>query len=506
MTMRGNKIRPSMSLDCQIRPGGALANRLASAAEAASLIRNGMTVAVGGYTSAGYPKAVPAELARRQAGGEEMSLNLISGSLVGQIDEMLASLIARRTPMLESPTLRRAANARRMVYVEQQIAKLPRLLWSGAFGRIDWAVIEVLGFTGEGWLVPSSSVGLLPQLVEQAEGLIIEVNQAQPAGLAGLADIYRPGRPPRQPIPLLHPVHRFGEPFVRVDPEKIKAVVLTNQPDQARPNPSLSEPLARALDHLMNFLEMESARHWGGTLPPVQTGVGQLAGGLVAALGQSRFRCLKFFCGILGEEHLELLASGRVAAASSSAIQMTPRVTEIIRTKGHEMSEVLVLRNQEITNDAETAARLGLLSINSGLEADIYGNVNASHIAGSHVVNGLGGGANFAQNSGLSVLVLPSANAEMTISHIVPMVPHVDIGEHDVDILVTDQGLADLRGRDEVERAEEVITRCAHPAYRDMLRDYLKRAMASVGGHHPQLPDEAFAWHRRLKETGAMSL
>jgi acyl-CoA hydrolase len=86
------------------------------------------------------------------------------------------------------------------------------------------------------------------------------------------------------------------------------------------------------------------------------------------------------------------------------------------------------------------------------------------------------------------------------------MVPHVDIGEHDVDILVTDQGLADLRGRDEVERAELIITRCAHPAYQDMLRGYLKRALAAVGGHHPQLPDEAFAWYRRLKETGTMCL
>ena len=492
-----------MTFNYQIQPNGILAGRLASAAEAAALIRDGQTVAVGGYTSSGYPKAVPAELARRRAEGEALSLNIISGSLVSQIDEILADVIARRTPMLESQTLRRAVNARRTVYVEQQIAKLPRLLHSGAFGRIDLAIIEGLGFTEEGWLVPGPSVGLIPLLAEQAEGLIIEINQAQPAGLAGLADVYQPGRPPRRPIPLLHPTHRFGEPFIRVDAKKIKAVVLTEQPDQARPSPPLSEPLARAVAHLMDFLESASARHWGGTLPPIQTGVGQLAGGLVAALGRSRFRGLKFFCGLLGEEHLELLASGRAEAASASAVQMTARVTEIVR---QELGATLVLRNQEITNDAETALRLGLLSINSGLEVDIYGNVNASHIAGSQVVNGLGGGANFAQNAELSVLVIPSANAERTISHIVPMVPHVDIGEHDVDILVTDQGLADLRGRDEVERARLIINRCAHPDYQDMLRGYLKRALAAVGGHHPQLPDEAFSWYRRLKESGAMSL
>lgn len=64
-----------------------------------------------------------------------------------------------------------------------------------------------------------------------------------------------------------------------------------------------------------------------------------------------------------------------------------------------------VLRNIEITNAGEVIQRLGVFAINSAIETDIYGNVNSSHIAGNRVVNGIGGGANFAQNAELSILV-----------------------------------------------------------------------------------------------------
>ena len=148
--------------------------------------------------------------------------------------------------------------------------------------------------------------------------------------------------------------------------------------------------------------------------------------------------------------------------------------------------------------------RLGVFALNSGIEADIYGNVNSSHIAGTRVVNGIGGGANFAQNAELSVLVLVSENKKGAISTIVPMVSHQDISEHDIDVVVTENGVADLRGKDELERAHLVIENCASPRYRPLLKDYLQQAVREKGGQHPQNPFEAFQWHKRLKETGTM--
>ena len=85
------------------------------------------------------------------------------------------------------------------------------------------------------------------------------------------------------------------------------------------------------------------------------------------------------------------------------------------------------------------------------------------------------------------------------------MVSHVDHTEHDVDVIVTEQGLADLRGLSPRRRAELVIDRCAHPDFRPMLRDYLERATESAYGKHtPHLLGEALSWHQRFVESGTM--
>ena len=83
------------------------------------------------------------------------------------------------------------------------------------------------------------------------------------------------------------------------------------------------------------------------------------------------------------------------------------------------------------------------------------------------------------------------------------MVSNVDHTEHDVDILVTDQRLADLRGLSPRERAEVIIENCVHPDYKQEIRDYFERAK-ELGGHTPHILEEAFKFHTRLKQTGSM--
>ena len=119
-------------------------------------------------------------------------------------------------------------------------------------------------------------------------------------------------------------------------------------------------------------------------------------------------------------------------------------------------------------------------------------------------MNGIGGGANFAQNAGLSIVLIPSTAKGGAISNVVPMVSHLDIGEHDIDVVVTENGVADLRGLDDGERADAIIAHCASDSYREQLTGYLQTARKNCGGHHPQLPEEAFTWYRRLKEDGSM--
>jgi succinyl-CoA:acetate CoA-transferase len=479
-------------------------NRISAAEEAAASIRNGMTVAMSGYAMAGYPKAVVDALVQRKQSGEELTFELITGANVPWLDEKLAAegLVSRRVPMVASRTLAAQANSGSLHYVEQQMSKMPRLLRSNSFGEIDITVVEALGFDENGDLIPTSSVGMTHYLMDAADQIIVEINAAQPEVLRDLHDIYIPAAAPdTQPIPLVRTSQRIGKPGIPVDPTKIRYIVETDLPERLGPQPAGTMVTKRIADHLFNFLELEV--HKTGHLPPIQTGFGSIADSIADAFQQSSFRDLEFFCGGITEPVLELLVSGKATALSAGGLGMSERVEQILNDTPN-LSDHLVIRNGDISNSAEVIGRLGLVALNTGIELDVYGNVNSSHVAGSRVVNGIGGGAGFAQNAGLSVMLMPSVAKGGAISNIVPMVSHQDISEHDVDVVVTENGVADLRGLDDGERADAIVTHCASDAYRGQLAAYLKTARKQSGGHHPQLPQAAFDWYRRLKEEGTM--
>lgn len=484
-----------------------LSDRLVDAATAASLIQPGMTVAVGGYTNCGYPKAVMRELVERAKRDDGFKFRMLSGANVGPLDTMLAGAgaVTWRAPLIESRLMSAQVNEGKVHYAEQQMSKMPRLVRDGVYGRVDVAIVEALRVTSEGHIVPTSSVGMVPHLLDAAEAVIVEINTAQSTVLDGMHDIFLPGFPPtRSPIPLTDPTQHIGTPYVKVAPEKIKYIVRSDELDET-PKPAESKGVnVKVADNLLAFLEREVERMPGGQLPPIQTGFGAMATEIVRALGRSSFSGIKFFCGVLQEANLELIASGKAVGASTGSVQMTPHVTEMMERSPELFRERVVIRNTDVANGSEVISRLGLLTLNSGIEMDIYGNVNSSHVSGSKVVNGLGGGAGFAENAGLSVMLIASENKGGAISTIVPMVSHQDICEHDIDVVVTEMGVADLRGKDDVERARLIIENCAGPHFKAPLADYLDRAVKETGGHHPHLLKEAFAWHVRLKETGSM--
>ncbi len=134
-------------------------------------------------------------------------------------------------------------------------------------------------------------------------------------------------------------------------------------------------------------------------------------------------------------------------------------------------------RPAEISNNPEVIRRLGVIAMNTALEADIFGNINSTHVVGTKMMNGIGGSGDFTRNGYLSSSPALRHKGGV-ISNIVPMVSHVDHSEHSVDIIVTEQGIADLRGKDPVQRAYEIINNCAHPAYRPLLLDTSSSAKA----------------------------
>lgn len=481
-----------------------LKNRITSAANASELIKDGMTVAMSGYAMAGYPKAIPAELVRRKKDGQKLAINLITGANVPWLDELLgaAEVIKGRVPMCASRVLSSQVNSQRVSYVEQQMCKMPRLLRSHSFGNIDVLVVEALAVTDEG-LIPTTSVGLTSYLLEAANEIIVEINSAQPEILFGMHDVYVPKPiPATEPIPLTSCTDRFGATFIPFDMSKIKYIVETDKPEN-EVQPAAPSPQSKKIGEILfNLLRKEYQKKGGCLIPPIQLGFGNIADAIAELLQTSEFTNLQFFCGGISENILKLLQSGKASAISTAGISMNENVAKLLEEIDN-VHDKLVLRNGDMINNAEIIGRLGVIALNTGIEIDIYGNVNSSHIGGNNVVNGIGGGANFAQNAGLSVVLIPSVSKGGAISNIVPMVSHQDICEHDIDIVITENGYADVRGLDDHQRAQAIISNCAADEYKNQLYDYFEKSKA-LGGHHPQDPRLAYEWYTRLKETGAM--
>jgi len=493
----------------------ALKTKIMSAEAAAELIPAGANVGMSGFTGAGYPKAVPKALAQRiarlHAAGEEFRIGLWTGaSTAPELDGELAKVngIGMRLPYQSDPTVRRQINAGEMQYTDIHLSHVAQLAWFGFLGHLNVAVVEVAGILPDGRLIPSSSVGNNKTWLDQADQIILEVNTMQNPGLEGMHDIYYGTRlpPNRQPIPLTHAGDRIGEPYLTCDLSKVVAVVQTSQPDRNSAFAAPDEISQRIASHIIEFLAKEVAL---GRLPadllPLQSGVGNIANAVLAGLNEGPFNNLTAYTEVLQDGMLDMLRSGKLTMASATALSFSPKALADFNDNIDFYSQRIVLRPQEISNHPEVVRRLGVIAMNAMIEADLYGNVNSTHLMGSSIMNGIGGSGDFARNAYLSFFMTPSVAKNGTISCIVPMASHVDHTEHDVEIIVTEQGLADLRGLSPTQRARLIIEKCAHPDFRPALLDYFERSLAGACGKHtPHLLEEALSWHTRYLKTGDM--
>ncbi|MFA9218454.1 MAG: acetyl-CoA hydrolase/transferase family protein [Sphingomonadaceae bacterium] len=485
----------------------ALMDKVMTSAQAAALFKDGMTVGMSGFTRAGDAKALPLALVER-ARSAPLHLTLLTGASLGNDSDGLmanAGVVARRMPFQSDAALRRKINTGEVMFIDQHLSETAEQLRSGDLHGIDIAVIEAVAINADGSLVPTMSVGNSASFAQQARMVIVEINLAAPLALEGLHDIYLPKRRPgREPIPLVHPWARIGSTSIPVDPARIAAIVFTDSPDSpsnALPPDAETDAIAR---HVVTFLEGEvAAGRMGPELLPLQAGIGTIANAVLHGLLESSFRNLTMYSEVLQDSALELLDSGQLAMASASSITLSAAAHQRFLNNIENYRDRLVLRPQEISNHPEIVRRLGIIALNTALEFDIYGNVNSTHVGGTHMMNGIGGSGDFARNGQLSIFVSKSVAKEGAISSVVPMVSHVDHTEHDVDVLVTEWGLADLRGLAPRERALLVIERCAHPHYRPQLLAYYEAALRG-GGHTPHVLGQALSWHVRYKSEGTM--
>lgn len=480
-----------------------------TAEEAAALIPHDALVGFSGFTPAGAAKAVPRAIAGRanelHAAGKPYQIRVLTGASTGKsLDHTLASAnaVSWRAPYQSSKGLRDLANKGEVDFVDMHLSHVSQAVLQGVYGKMDFAVIEAAEVTSDGGVYLTTSVGNSPTYLQYADKVIIEINRYHKQH--DMADIaIMPPPPQRNVIPVLHPVARFGKPFATVDPKKIVGIVQTNEPDEIdafAPADAISHKIA---DNVVRFMLEEMA---SGRMPkqglPLQSGVGNVANAVLECLGNNPdIAPFTMFTEVFQDACVDLMEAGRLTGASATALTVTPPQLQRIYRNMEFFSPRIVLRPMEFSNNPGLARRLGVIAMNTAIEIDIYGHANSTHLAGTQIMNGIGGSGDFERNGFLSFFMCPSFTKGGKISTIVPMCSHVDHNEHSVQIVVTEHGLADLRGLAPVKRARKIIENCAHPAYRDYLMDYLEK---SPQGHIRHDLSRCFEMHLNLLKQGQM--
>lgn len=486
---------------------GSLHNLIVSADEAASWIQDGMTLGLSGFTRAGDAKAVPFALVDR-AKREDFKVNIFTGASLGSdIDKLLseAGIINKRLPFQADATMRKNINAGNHLFVDQHLSHTAEMIRSGALPAIDFAIVEAVSITADGMIIPSTSVGNSLTFVSQAKNIIVEINIGHSELLEGMHDLYEPAEQgKRGPIPLAKVEERIGTMGIPFDPTKIKGIVFTGHIDSPSTIVPPDEETEKMAQHLMTFLREEvKAGRFTNKLAPLQAGIGSVANAVLHGMVESEFEDLQVYSEVLQDSVFDLMDAGKVSFASGCSITLSAEKMEQVYGNLEKYRDKLVLRPQEITNHPEIIRRLGLIAINTALEFDIYGNINSTHVSGTKMMNGIGGSGDFARNARIAIFVTKSTAKGGNISSVVPFVAHVDHTEHDVDVVVTEQGYADLRGLAPRERAELIIENCAHPMYKEQLRSYYEEALTR-GGQTPHVLEKAFSFHTNLAKHGTM--
>lgn len=485
-------------------------NRI-SAQEAAEIINHGDTLGLSGFTAPGTPKAVCEAVAikalKAHEEGKEFKVNIFTGASTNRhVDTILAdnNAINMRAPYQNLPALRARINTHDVHYFDRHLSEMAQEVRYGFYGPINYAIIEAADITPDGEVLLGCGVGNVPTFAKLADRIFIEINHKLPKALYGMHDVVLLQDPPyRREIPIFHANDRIGSPVLKIDPKKVVGVIDTDEYDGVKEFTAVDETSTRIGNNVVEFLLHE---YRNGGLPkeflPLQSGVGNVANAVLYGLADAKeLPNFMMYTEVVQDAVLELMKRGKCTFASTCSMTFSDKTEAELFANMDFFHDKILMRPAEISNNPEVIRRIGVIAMNTALEADIFGAVNSTHVLGTRMMNGIGGSGDFTRNGYISIFSCPSVSKGGLISNIVPMVSHADHSEHSVDVLVTDQGIADLRGTDPVQRAHLIIENCAHPDYRPLLRDYLKMGK---GGQTPHSLAAAFAFHNAFNETGDM--
>ncbi len=488
-----------------------MALKFITAEEAAEFVHDGDHLAFSGFTHAGCPKVVAGAIAKKaikeHEAGRPFQINVYTGASTGdKLDGVLAraNAINFRTPYQTNKSMREALNAHQVQYSDMHLSEMAQTIRFGVLGKIDTVIFEAADVTENGEIIPTNAVGILPTACRLADRIIVELNAKHPKEIRGMHDVFELADPPyRREIPIYTPSDRIGTDCIKVDPAKIVGIVRTNEPGEGKPFTPLDDATIAIGENVVNFLVKEMK---AGRLPkefvPVQSGVGNVANAVLGCMGSNKdIPPFYVYTEVIQDAVIKLMREGRVKFASGCSLTVSNDTLDEIYSNLDFFKDKIVLRPSEISNNPEIARRLGLIAMNTALEADIFGNVNSTHVLGTKMMNGIGGSGDFTRSAMLSIFTTPSTAKDGKISSIVPMVSHVDHSEHSVRVIVTEYGVADLRAKSPIQRARCVIDNCAHPDYRPLLNEYLEMG---IKGHTPQNLKCCFAFHNEFMKSGDM--
>ncbi|KAI0602440.1 hypothetical protein F4775DRAFT_581728 [Biscogniauxia sp. FL1348] len=514
----------SAALKARIRRPTML-NKLCHPSDMLHHFPNGSAIGWSGFTGVGYPKKIPTFLAdhvEKNSLQGKLRYELFVGASSGaETENRWASLdmIKRRSPHQVGKAIAKGINEGRINFFDKHLSMFPVDLVYGFYtkdrpsNKLDVVVVEATDILEDGSIIPGASVGATPELIQMADKIIIEVNTAIPS-FEGLHDITMTSLPPnRKPYLVMQVEDRIGSTSIPIDPEKVVGVIESDYQDQTLPNTPADENSRGIANHLIEFFEHE-VKH--GRMPksllPLQSGIGNIANAVIGGLSESNFRNLKVWTEVIQDTFLDLFDSGRLDFATATSIRFSPDGFKRFYANWESYHNKLLLRSQQVSNSPEIIRRLGVIGMNTPVEVDIYAHANSTCVMGSRMLNGLGGSADFLRSSKYSIMHTPSTRPSKTDPHgvscIVPMCTHIDQTEHDLDVIVTETGLADVRGLSPRERARVIIKKCAHESYQPILQDYFDKAefecLKKGWGHEPHLLWNTFDMHKALMEEGSM--
>ena len=366
-----------------------LRSKVMSATEAALLIPSGANVGMAGFTGAGYPRncrprwpsasSTPTCTARNSR-----SAVWTGASTAPELDGALAMVdgIEMRLPYQSDPTCRKRINAGEMEYIDIHLSHVAQFVWGGFLGKLDVAVVEVAGILEDGRLIPSSSVGNNKTWLDQADKIILEVNSWQNPHLEGMHDIY---------YGTALPPHRKADPH-RQGRRPHRRSVLHHRPEQGhrrhrdrQGRPQLRLPPARPelAAHCRPHPGVPAARGEDG--PPA----GQPAAAAIRRRQRRQcrdgrpavrpFENLTAYTEVLQDGMLELIVR-QADLRLGHLFSLSPDALVELNADLPRFQDSIILRPQEISNHPEVIRRLGVIAMNGLIEADIYGNVNSTHI------------------------------------------------------------------------------------------------------------------------------